>query len=92
MAKGNSQKPANGSNLDFEAQLSPVGVAVLSSQWQHVLGHYFIMNFLTCRTETVQNDLWRWPKARAAVMVGAGLSLNSEPLPGVHSSFPLGGS
>jgi hypothetical protein len=27
MAKGNSQKPANGSNLDFEAQLSPVGVA-----------------------------------------------------------------
>jgi hypothetical protein len=36
----------------------------------------------------LQNDLWRWPKSRAAVMVGAGLSLNSEPLPGIHTKFP----
>ena len=36
----------------------------------------------------LQNDLWRWPKSRAAVMVGAGLSLNSDPLPGIHSKFP----
>lgn len=36
----------------------------------------------------LQADLWRWPKSRAAVMVGAGLSLNSEPLPGIYSKFP----
>ena len=36
----------------------------------------------------LQRDLWRWPKSRAAVMVGAGLSLNAEPLPGVKSHFP----
>src|SRR5688572_877170 len=37
----------------------------------------------------VQHELWRWPKSRAAVMVGAGFSLNSEPLPGVTSRFPI---
>jgi len=36
----------------------------------------------------LQKDLWRWPKSRSAVMVGAGFSLNSKPLPGVTSSFP----
>ena len=36
----------------------------------------------------LQEDLWHWPSSRAAVMVGAGLSLNTEPLPGVKSRFP----
>ena len=36
----------------------------------------------------LQNDLWCWPKSRSAVMVGAGLSLNAEPLPGVTTRFP----
>src|ERR1022692_14062 len=36
----------------------------------------------------LQKDLWQWPKSRAAVMVGAGFSLNAEPLPGVNTSFP----
>lgn len=36
----------------------------------------------------LQKDLWRWPKSRSAVMIGAGFSLNSKPLPGVASSFP----
>src|SRR5689334_10353772 len=36
----------------------------------------------------LQKDLWQWPKSRAAVMVGAGLSLNAEPLPGVTTHFP----
>jgi len=36
----------------------------------------------------LQENLWQWPKSRAAVMVGAGLSLNAEPLPGVHAHFP----
>lgn len=36
----------------------------------------------------LQNLLWQWPKSRAAVMVGAGLSLNAEPLPGVTTHFP----
>ena len=36
----------------------------------------------------LQSDLWQWPRSRAAVMVGAGFSLNSAPLPGVHSHFP----
>lgn len=36
----------------------------------------------------LQEDLWQWPSSRAAVMVGAGLSLNTEPLPGVKSRFP----
>jgi len=34
-------------------------------------------------------DLWAWPKSRAAVMVGAGFSLNAEPLPGASTCFPL---
>jgi hypothetical protein len=33
-------------------------------------------------------DLWQWPKSRAAVVVGAGFSLNAESLPGVHTQFP----
>jgi hypothetical protein len=37
----------------------------------------------------LQKDLWQWPKSRAAVMVGAGFSCNSEPLPGVRTRFPL---
>ena len=36
----------------------------------------------------LQNYLWQWPSARAAVMVGAGLSLNSRSSPGVRSRFP----
>ena len=36
----------------------------------------------------LQTDLWQWPGSRAAVMVGAGLSLHSEPLPGVTTRFP----
>jgi hypothetical protein len=36
----------------------------------------------------LQEDLWQWPSSRAAVMVGAGFSLNTEPLPGVKSRFP----
>jgi hypothetical protein len=36
----------------------------------------------------LQNDLWCWPQSRSAVMVGAGLSLNAEPLPGVTTHFP----
>ncbi len=36
----------------------------------------------------LQHDLWQWPVSRAAVMVGAGLSLNAEPLPGVTTRFP----
>jgi hypothetical protein len=36
----------------------------------------------------LQQELWQWPKSRAAVMVGAGLSLNAEPLPGVSTRFP----
>ena len=35
----------------------------------------------------LQKDLWQWPKSRAAVMVGAGLSLSSEPLPGATARF-----
>jgi SIR2-like domain len=34
------------------------------------------------------NDLWQWPKSRAAVMVGSGFSLNADPLPGVKRRFP----
>jgi hypothetical protein len=37
----------------------------------------------------LQKDLWQWPKSRAAVMVGAGFSLNAEPLPGVRTHFPI---
>ena len=36
----------------------------------------------------LQKDLWQWPASRAGIMVGAGFSLNSEPLPGVTSRFP----
>lgn len=36
----------------------------------------------------LQHDLWSWPRSRAALMVGAGLSLNATPLPGVTSRFP----
>ena len=36
----------------------------------------------------LQHDLWSWPRSRAALMVGAGLSLNADPLPGVTSRFP----
>jgi len=36
----------------------------------------------------LQQDLWQWPTSRAAVMVGAGFSLNAQPLPGVSSKFP----
>jgi hypothetical protein len=36
----------------------------------------------------LQKELWRWPKSRAAVMVGAGISLNAETLPGVSTRFP----
>lgn len=36
----------------------------------------------------LQEELWQWPSSRAAVMVGSGLSLNTEPLPGVKSRFP----
>lgn len=36
----------------------------------------------------LQKDLWQWPKSRASVMVGAGFSLNADPLPGVNSRFP----
>ncbi|CAN5782393.1 hypothetical protein BH09VER1_BH09VER1_17890 [soil metagenome] len=36
----------------------------------------------------LQADLWNWPRSRAALMVGAGMSLNAEALPGSTSSFP----
>ena len=36
----------------------------------------------------LQKDLWHWPSSRAAVMVGAGFSLNSVPSPGVNTRFP----
>ena len=36
----------------------------------------------------LQKYLWEWPNSRAALMVGAGLSLNSKPLPGVSTRFP----
>ena len=35
----------------------------------------------------LQKDLWQWPKSRASVMVGAGFSLNAEPLAGVTTRF-----
>lgn len=37
----------------------------------------------------LQHKLWAWPRSRAAVMVGAGFSLNAEPLPGTKSKFPM---
>lgn len=36
----------------------------------------------------LQTELWRWPKSRASLMVGAGLSLNAAPLPGITRKFP----
>ncbi len=36
----------------------------------------------------LQEDLWQWPSSRAAVMVGAGFSLNAVPSPGVSTYFP----
>ena len=36
----------------------------------------------------LRKDLWHWPSSRAALMVGAGLSLNAEPAPGTHTRFP----
>ncbi len=36
----------------------------------------------------LQKDLWQWPSSRAAVMVGAGLSRNARPSPGVVTRFP----
>src|SRR6476469_8404569 len=38
--------------------------------------------------QQMQKDLWQWPKSRAAVMVGAGFSLNADPRPGVSAKFP----
>ena len=36
----------------------------------------------------LQKDLWQWPSSRAAVMIGAGFSLNAVPSPGVSTHFP----
>ena len=36
----------------------------------------------------LRKDLWRWPNSRAALMVGAGISLNAEPVPGGRRRFP----
>lgn len=36
----------------------------------------------------LQKDLWQWPKSRASVMVGAGFSLNAEPIASVTTRFP----
>ena len=36
----------------------------------------------------LQKDLWQWPSSRAAVMIGAGFSINSVPSPGVSTRFP----
>ena len=36
----------------------------------------------------LQKALWQWPSSRAAVMVGAGLSLNARPSLGASSEFP----
>ena len=36
----------------------------------------------------LQKDIRQWPSSRATVMVGAGFSRNSVPLPGVNTSFP----
>ena len=36
----------------------------------------------------LRKDLWHWPSSRAALMVGAGMSLNAQPAPGTHTRFP----
>lgn len=40
------------------------------------------------QSRQLQKDLWQWPSSRAALMVGAGFSLNAVPLPGVSTRFP----
>ncbi len=37
----------------------------------------------------LQRDLRRWPTSRVALMVGAGFSLNAEPLTGATKNFPI---
>lgn len=37
----------------------------------------------------LQKDLWQWPSSRAALMVGAGFSLNAVSAPGVSTRFPV---
>ena len=37
----------------------------------------------------LQKDLWQWPSSRAALMVGAGFSLNAVSAPGVSTRFPM---
>lgn len=34
------------------------------------------------------SDLWKWPRPRSALMVGAGFSMNADPIPGSDSRFP----
>lgn len=36
----------------------------------------------------LSKHLWQWPSSRAAVMVGAGISMNANPSPSAHISFP----
>jgi len=36
----------------------------------------------------LQRDIWRWPVSKAAVMVGAGVSMNADSLPGFDKEFP----
>lgn len=36
----------------------------------------------------IQQALWQWPRSRASLLVGAGMSFNAEPLAGVTSNFP----
>lgn len=36
----------------------------------------------------LQSDLWQWPESKASLFVGAGFSLNADPLPGINSKFP----
>jgi len=51
-------------------------------------GEYLNMNFPDLpHLRQLQKDLWQWPKSRAAVVVGAGFSLNAEPLDGVNTRF-----
>ena len=40
----------------------------------------------------LQDDLWKWPRSRAALMVGAGFSRNSIPAPGGTPKMPLWGA
>ena len=36
----------------------------------------------------LSKHLWNWPSSRAAVMVGAGVSMNANPSPSAHIGFP----